>query len=158
MNDVHTTEQRSRNMSAIRHQNTKPELLIRSELHKRGFRFRIHRKDLPGKPDIVLPKHNAAIFVNGCFWHGHECALFRWPKTREDFWRNKISGNVVRDSKNSGALLAKGYRVLTVWECVIKGKYKLHINELADRIADWIRSNSAHDEIPGSKDETQYQK
>lgn len=150
MNDVHTTEQRRRNMSAIRHQDTKPELLIRSELHKRGFRFRIHRKDLPGKPDIVLPKFSAAIFINGCFWHGHECHLFRWPKTREEFWRNKIGGNVNRDSINSEKLLTEGYRVLTVWECAIKGKHKICINDLTDRISDWIRSSSRQNEIPGA--------
>lgn len=148
MNDVHTVEQRRRNMSAIRHQNTKPELLIRSELHKRGFRFRIHRKDLPGNPDIVLPKYNAAIFVNGCFWHGHECHLFHWPKTREQFWKEKISGNMLRDSKNSGALLAEGYRVLTIWECSLKGKQKLSLSDLAEAISNWIKSDSTQYEVP----------
>ena len=148
MNDVHTVEQRRRNMSAIRHQNTKPELLIRSELHKQGFRFRIHRKDLPGNPDIVLPKYNAAIFVNGCFWHGHECHLFHWPKTREQFWKEKIGGNMLRDSKNSGALLAEGYRVLTIWECSLKGKHKLGLSDLNETISDWIKSDSAQYEIP----------
>lgn len=154
MSDVHTTEQRRRNMSAIRHQNTKPELLIRSELHKRGLRFRIHRKDLPGKPDIVLPRFNTVIFINGCFWHGHECHLFHWPKTRETFWRNKIGGNVIRDSKNSEKLLTGGYRVLTVWECAIKGKHKIDTNELTDRVSNWIKSSSRQYEIP----ETHYQK
>ena len=148
MADVHTVEQRRRNMSAIRHKNSKPEVLIRKELHKRGFRFRIHRKDLPGNPDIVLPKYNAVVLVNGCFWHGHECHLFKWPKTREDFWHEKISANTIRDSKNAGALLALGFRVLTVWECAIKGSTRLDHKYLMDTISDWIKSRSLNAEIP----------
>jgi DNA mismatch endonuclease (patch repair protein) len=116
--DVHTSEQRSRNMAAIRDRNTKPEVRVRSLLHSLGYRFRLHRKDLPGKPDIVLPKHRTAIFVHGCFWHCHDC---RWgtvmPKTRAEFWANKRSGNVSRDERNKSALQDAGWSVLIVWEC-----------------------------------------
>jgi len=149
MIDVHTAEQRRRNMSAIRHKNTKPEILVRSELHKRGFRFRVHRKDLPGNPDIVLPKYNAVILVNGCFWHGHECDLFKWPKTREEFWREKISSNVLRDSNNIRTLCAMGYRVLIIWECATKGPKKLESKFLFDQVTQWVKSASHRKEISG---------
>jgi DNA mismatch endonuclease (patch repair protein) len=116
--DVHTTEQRSRNMSAIKGRNTKPELRVRSALHALGYRFRLHRKDLPGRPDIVLPKYRTAIFVHGCFWHSHSC---RWgsviPKTRADFWEEKRGGTVTRDVRTRAALEAAGWRVIVVWEC-----------------------------------------
>jgi DNA mismatch endonuclease (patch repair protein) len=116
--DVHTAEQRHRNMAAIRGKNTKPEMRVRSLLHRMGYRFRLHRKDLPGRPDIVLPKLHTVIFVHGCFWHCHSC---RWgsvvPKTRPEFWSAKRGGNVERDLKNRAALEAAGWKVLTVWEC-----------------------------------------
>jgi len=95
--DIVDSSTRSRMMSKIKGKDTKPERLVRSVLHAAGYRFRLHRKNLPGKPDIILPKHRAAVFVNGCFWHGHECPLFRWPKSRESFWREKIMANVSRD-------------------------------------------------------------
>jgi DNA mismatch endonuclease, patch repair protein len=116
--DVHTQEQRSRNMAAIRDRNTKPEMRVRTLLHSLGYRFRLHSKILPGKPDIVLPKHKTIIFVHGCFWHCHNC---RWgtvvPKTRAEFWSNKRQGNVERDGKKKAALEALGWRVMTIWEC-----------------------------------------
>jgi DNA mismatch endonuclease (patch repair protein) len=116
--DVHTREQRSRNMAAIKGANTKPEMRVRSLLHSMGFRFRLHRKDLPGKPDIVLPKHRTVIFVHGCFWHSHEC---RWgtvvPKTRQDFLAMKRRGTTERDSRNVAALKTAGWSVITIWEC-----------------------------------------
>jgi DNA mismatch endonuclease (patch repair protein) len=116
--DVHTPEQRSRNMAAIKGSNTKPEMRVRSLLHSLGYRYRLHRKDLPGKPDIVLPKHRVAIFVHGCFWHSHEC---RWgsviPKTRADFWKEKRGGTTERDARNVLALEVAGWQVLTIWEC-----------------------------------------
>ena len=103
-------------MAGIRGRNTKPELVIRSVLHRRGFRFRLYRRDLPGKPDLVFPKHRAVIFIHGCFWHGHGCHLFRWPKTREDFWREKIGSNMARDRRQFSALRDAGWRVATIWE------------------------------------------
>ena len=104
-------------MAGIRSKNTKPELVIRSVLHRRGFRFRLYRRDLPGKPDLVFPKHRAVILIHGCFWHGHGCHLFRWPKTREDFWREKIGSNMERDRRQFYALRDAGWRVATIWEC-----------------------------------------
>lgn len=127
-------------MSGIRARNTKPEILIRQLLHHRGFRFRLHVKDLPGKPDIILPRYHAVIFVNGCFWHGHDCSLFKLPKTREEFWREKIERNQVNDRKAIAALLASGWRVCTVWECVLRGAGK-DLDQLADRLSNWVRSS-----------------
>lgn len=120
MADVVSTAKRSEMMAGIRSKDTKPEMLIRRGLHERGYRFRLHRKDLPGKPDIVLPKYGAAIFVNGCFWHGHDCHLFKWPKTREAFWRVKICGNVARDRAKTQALKVDGWKVGVLWECAVR--------------------------------------
>jgi DNA mismatch endonuclease (patch repair protein) len=118
MTDVLTNEQRSRNMAAIRGKNTKPEMRVRSLLHSLGYRFRLHRKDLPGKPDIVLPKYQTAVFVHGCFWHSHDCRYGRvMPATRPEFWAEKRRRNVERDERMQRELEAAGWRVLTVWEC-----------------------------------------
>lgn len=127
-------------MSSIRSKDTKPEKIIRSGLHRRGFRFRLHDTRLPGKPDIVLPKFNAVIFVHGCFWHGHDCKLFKWPKTRKGFWREKILSNQTRDEKCISLLLSKGWRVMIVWECSVKGRKEQVIDELVGECAAWIRS------------------
>ena len=137
MADVHTREQRSRNMAAIRSANTKPEVRVRSALHALGFRFRLHRKDLPGRPDIVLPKFQTAIFVHGCFWHCHSCKYGSVvPATRAEFWAAKRGGNVARDRKNRAALRKLGWRVAVVWECDVRTAAaeqdvvgKLHIGE-----------------------------
>ena len=119
--DIFTQEQRSRMMSGIRCKNTKPELLLRSALHALGFRFRIQRKDLPGKPDIVLPKYKTIIFVHGCFWHRHPgCKYAYTPKSNVEFWMNKLEGNVIRDRLTEKTLEEMGWRVLIVWECEIK--------------------------------------
>ncbi len=120
MVDVVDTATRSRMMAGIKGKNSKPERLIRSLLHRQGFRFRLNVRELPGKPDIVLPRYHAVILVNGCFWHGHDCARFKWPKTRTDFWRNKIEGNRANDQKVTHALLAAEWRVGIVWECSIR--------------------------------------
>ena len=108
-------------MAGIRGRNTRPELVIRKALHARGFRYRLHVAGLPGKPDIVLPRFRAVIFVHGCFWHGHDCPLFRLPATRSEFWEAKISRNRERDREVLGALKTTGWRCLTVWECAIRG-------------------------------------
>lgn len=125
-------------MSGIRGQNTKPEILIRSLLHRQGFRFRLHVKTLPGKPDIVLPRYHAAVFVHGCFWHGHDCHLFKIPKTRETFWLEKFARNRANDVRAQEALLGHGWRVCTVWECAIRGASK-DVDAVALRLAEWLR-------------------
>lgn len=122
MTDIVDPATRSRMMSGIRGKNTKPEIIVRQALHKAGFRFRLHRKDLPGNPDIVLPRYRAVIFVHGCFWHGHGCRYFKVPKTRTDFWLDKIMANAKRDRQKEDALRATGWTVLTVWECEIRDK------------------------------------
>ena len=121
MADVHTPEQRSYNMSRIHSKNTKPEELVRKFLFSQGFRYRKNDAKLPGKPDIVLPKYQAVIFVNGCFWHGHEgCRYFVWPKNNAEFWKEKITGNIQRDKHNHQLLANQGWRVIEIWECQLK--------------------------------------
>jgi DNA mismatch endonuclease, patch repair protein len=123
MTDVHEPEIRSYNMSQIRSKNTKPEMIVRKYLFKMGFRYRLHVKDLPGKPDIVLPKFKTAIFVNGCFWHGHEnCEYFKIPSTRTDWWKEKIEKNILNDGIKQSQLKRLGFKVIVVWECQIKNK------------------------------------
>lgn len=104
-------------MSRIRSQDTKPEMLVRRFLHGRGFRFRLHARDLPGRPDLVLPKYRAVVFVEGCFWHGHSCQKGRVPGTNPDFWQAKVAANQARDKRNQRALRRDGWRVIRVWEC-----------------------------------------
>jgi DNA mismatch endonuclease, patch repair protein len=121
MTDVHSSEARSRNMAAIRSANTKPEMRVRSALHALGYRFRLHRKDLPGRPDIVLPRLRTVIFVHGCFWHCHRCKYGSVvPATRADFWAAKRAGNVARDRRNRAALRRAGWRVFVLWECEVR--------------------------------------
>lgn len=139
MADVVDKATRSRMMAGIRGKDTKPEMLIRSELHRRGFRFRKNVKALPGKPDIVLSKYNAVIMINGCFWHGHECHLFKWPATRSEFWRKKIQGNIERDGRNIRDLEAAEWRVLIVWECEIKGMGR-SVEEVVGNVVLWLGS------------------
>lgn len=149
MGDIVSPEMRSRMMAGIRGKNTKPEVQIRSLLHRRGFRFRLHAKELPGHPDIVLPKWNAAIFVHGCFWHGHDCHLFRLPQTRHQWWKEKIERNRAVDIKTIELLRCSGWRVLSVFECALKGKQRLPVPELSQKIVGWILSTSAQREIRG---------
>jgi DNA mismatch endonuclease (patch repair protein) len=126
MADIVTTEKRSSMMSGIRASNTLPELKVRRTLHRLGYRFRLHRKTLPGKPDIVLPRYRTVIFVHGCFWHGHtDCDLFRLPLSRTAFWENKIGANRIRDNRNIEAIQNLGWRVIIIWECALKGKNAL---------------------------------
>lgn len=131
MADTISSERRSWNMSRIGGRNTKPELRLRSLLHRAGFRFRLHAKDLPGRPDIVLPRYRTVIFVHGCFWHRHAgCRNATTPSTRMEFWQDKFDGNVNRDQRNRATLEAAGWKVLTVWECELKAE--------ADRVVDRI--------------------
>ena len=126
MVDTISPEHRSWNMSRIKGKNTKPELIVRSHLHKMGFRFRLHRKDLPGKPDIVLPKYRTVIFVHGCFWHRHKSCKYSYnPKSRKKFWREKFEGNVERDKRNRKELSSLDWRSVVVWECQTNHSGKL---------------------------------
>lgn len=120
MADNHSKEVRSRNMSRIRSTDNKPEEIVRKFLFSQGFRYRKNDKKLPGKPDIVLPKYRTVIFVNGCFWHKHDCPRFVWPSSNQDYWRPKILGNVERDKKNAEQLRSQGWNVIVVWECELK--------------------------------------
>ncbi|HYF32613.1 MAG TPA: DNA mismatch endonuclease Vsr [Chitinophagaceae bacterium] len=121
MADVHSKEVRSYNMSRIRAKDTKPEMLVRKFLHAQGFRYRLHDKKLPGKPDIVLPKYKTVIFIHGCFWHGHTgCKYFVVPKTRTEWWMNKINSNIANDTKASIALQKEGWAIIHLWECQLR--------------------------------------
>ena len=122
MPDIFAPEKRHEIMQNVKTKNTAPEIKLRSLLHKNGFRFRVNRKDQPGKPDIVLPKYRAVIFVHGCFWHGHDCPRGQRPQTNADFWNQKIDRNVIRDKSDVSLLESLGWRVLIVWECEIKKK------------------------------------
>lgn len=147
MTDIVDSSTRSRMMAGIKSRNTKPEILIRKLLHKKGFRFRLHVKDLPGKPDIVLPKYKAAIFVNGCFWHGHKnCYLFKLPATRTEFWQEKITKNQFNDSKSIKLLLDNDWIVCVVWECSIRGAKK-DADKVVNKISEWLLSESSFVEI-----------
>ena len=125
MADVMTPEQRSRCMAAIRGKDTKPEMIVRRYLFSRGLRFRVNNRKLPGSPDIVLKKYQTVVFIDGCFWHGHEgCKYYRLPKTNVDFWRHKITMNIARDYANGVDLRLAGWKVIRVWECAMKTKAK----------------------------------
>ena len=150
MVDVVDTATRSRMMAGIRAENTKPELTVRKGLHARGYRYRLHSRKAAGKPDLVLPRHRAAIFVHGCFWHGHNCHLFRMPATRTEFWRAKIAGNRQRDDHVREALLQSGWRRLVIWECALKGRERLELSSMLDGVCDWIESGGRDMEIAGT--------
>ena len=120
MADTFSAEQRSWVMGRIRSRDTVPERIVRSMLHRIGFRFRLHRKDLPGKPDIVLPKHRAIVFVHGCYWHGHGCKRGRPPRSNQAYWSEKIAGNRARDDQHVYALKTLGWRPIVIWECELR--------------------------------------
>lgn len=151
MADIVDKATRSRMMSGIRGKNTKPELIIRSGLHRRGFRFRLHMKTLRGRPDMVLKKYRATVFVHGCFWHGHDCALFKWPKSRRHWWRTKIEANRARDIQTISELKASGWRVAEVWECSLKGRERLGEEVVLDRLEKWLNSERLQIAIRGQK-------
>jgi len=144
MADVHEPETRSYNMSQISGKDTKPEMIVRKFLHANGFRYRLHVKDLPGKPDLVLPKYNSVIFVHGCFWHVHEeCDYFKLPQTNTEFWEKKLYRNKKRDENHIQKLREMGWNVIVVWECELKpGKSENSLIELADEL------NHIFDTIP----------
>lgn len=137
-------------MAGIRGANTKPEMLVRRGLHALGYRYRLHGKGMPGRPDLVLRKYKAVIFVHGCFWHGHECGIFKWPKTRLEFWQQKISGNRSRDQLVDNRLGEKGWRVLHVWECALRGPGKLGADDVIRRVVNWLNSCERRGEVRGN--------
>jgi DNA mismatch endonuclease (patch repair protein) len=138
-------------MSGIRGRNTQPEKLIRSGLHRLGFRFRLHAVNPSGRADFVLPKYHAAVYVHGCFWHGHDCHLFRLPGTRRAFWRDKIRANRNRDARVRKLLQAEGWRQLVIWECAFKGRGPSVQARTVERAAAWLRSSRRFAEIRGPR-------
>lgn len=138
-------------MAAIRGRDTKPELLIRRAMHAAGLRYRLHSRHLAGRPDLVFAQHRAVIFVNGCFWHQHNCHLFKWPGTRQEFWHEKIRRNVMNDHRVLTALGSTGWRVAVVWECSLKGRTKLDEAETMHRLASWVRSDEPAITIQGAR-------
>ncbi|WP_319396352.1 very short patch repair endonuclease [uncultured Desulfobacter sp.] len=128
--DVHQPQTRSYNMSRIRGKDTKPELIIRRILWSKGYRYRIHYKNLPGKPDIVFPRKKKVIFINGCFWHRHNCKYFKWPKSNQSFWKEKILRTVNRDSENYNKLISAGWGIYIIWECSIKNNLDAAIDDV----------------------------
>lgn len=136
-------------MSGIKAKDTKPELLIRRALFSKGFRYKLHDKNLPGKPDLVFPKYSAVIFVHGCFWHKHNCHLFKWPKTNKIFWRKKLSRNNELDIQHYKKLKADGWYILVVWECALKGKDKKPLDWTINHIVNWLEHGGCDEEIKG---------
>ncbi len=155
MADVVPPEVRSRMMAGIRSRDTQPEIILRRGLHKEGFRFKLHDRLLPGCPDLVLPKWRAVLFAHGCFWHGHDCHLFKWPSSREEFWRKKIERNRIVDGHNEQQLLSLGWRVGVIWECALKGRNRCVIDEVIDEISLWLKSDQKSFEVRGKLDAPQ---
>ena len=149
MPDVLTVDQRRFNMSRVRSRDTKPEMVVRRGLHSRGLRFRLHCKELPGSPDLVFSRYRAVMFVHGCFWHAHDCPLFKWPQTRAAFWRAKITRNCERDEMALVDLQSQNWRVLTVWECALRGPNRLQLDYVLRRCEDFIRDMSQQVEAIG---------
>ncbi len=149
--DIVPPEVRSRMMAGIGPANTKPEMIVRRGLHARGWRYRLPVKHLPGKPALVFSARRAVIMVHGCFWHGHDCGLFRWPSTREEFWREKIMGNINRDHNVRALLSESGWRLCNVWECTLKGPSRIPLDDLLERCSDFLAGTAAFTSIGGDR-------
>ncbi|WP_147198598.1 DNA mismatch endonuclease Vsr [Pantoea sp. MBD-2R] len=149
MADVHSSIIRSKNMRAIRTRDTAIENRLAEQLAELGFSYRVQDKSLPGRPDFVLDRHQAIVFVHGCFWHHHHCHLFKVPATRTAFWMEKIDGNVERDKRAVAELSAAGWKVLVVWECALRGKTKLASEALGARLEEWLFAAEGNAEIDG---------
>lgn len=147
--DTVDRQTRSRIMASVGQKNTGAETLLRSALHKAGFRFRLHVPDLPGRPDIVLPKYKTAIFVHGCYWHSHGCYKSTKPKTRRAFWNAKFCANQERDARNLKQLREAGWRVLTVWECALMGKIAKPLTDITAAVDRWLASDRRVGQIGG---------
>lgn len=150
MADIVNSATRSRMMSGIRSRDTRPEMVIRRGLHARGYRYRLHSRRLPGKPDLVFKSRGAVIFVNGCFWHGHRCHLFKWPSTRSAWWRTKIEGNRARDASVREQIANMGWRQLRVWECALKGVDRRSTDLVIEEVAAWLESDETNRDIRGT--------
>ena len=150
MPDVHDRETRSRNMSAIRGRDTKPERVLRSALHRAGYRFRLNAR-LPGKPDLTFRKYRATVFVHGCFWHMHDCPRFKQPRGENAaFWQEKLARNARRDKEVSDALREAGWRQLVVWECALSGTGRIDLSEIVAKVGAWLASDTEAAEIAGT--------
>ncbi|MDQ1192144.1 DNA mismatch endonuclease (patch repair protein) [Brevundimonas vesicularis] len=136
-------------MSGIRAKNTKPEMVLRQGLHARGLRYRLHARELPGKPDLVFPTRRAVLFAHGCFWHGHSCHLFRMPATRPEFWAAKIERNREVDLRSEVRLQDAGWRIGVVWECALRGRARLPLDAVLERCESWLRGAEPTMEIRG---------
>lgn len=150
MADIVDASTRSRMMSGIKGKNTRQEVEIRKGLFSLGFRYRLHDKKLPGKPDMVLRKYNAVILIHGCFWHVHDCSLFRWPASKKAFWKKKLSGNRKRDIENIESLKKLGWRIIVIWECSFRGAGKNYAQEIARVVrqtSKWLTSQHNYSEI-----------
>jgi DNA mismatch endonuclease (patch repair protein) len=150
MADVLTPAQRRLNMTRIRGRDTKPEMLIRRGLHARGLRYRLHDRNLPGRPDLVFPRYTAVVLVHGCFWHGHACPMFRMPSTQPEFWTEKIAANRRRDARALEDLLDAGWRVLIVWECCLKGTKKWPLESVINAAVEFIQGSETTRTIAGA--------
>lgn len=151
MTDVLTRSQRRLNMSRIKAKDTKPEMMLRRGLHALGYRYQLHRRDLPGCPDLTFPRYKAIVFVHGCFWHRHGCNFFKIPATRTEFWLNKISRNTERDHNTHAALHYDGWRILTVWECALRGKNQLGLDEVLRCTVRFLIGKKKTQQLEGAK-------
>lgn len=142
MADIVDRPTRSRMMSGFGTKDTKPELIIRKALHHRGFRYRLNCRDIPGKPDIVLQKYKAIIFVHGCFWHQHNCHLFKWPSSNTEFWNKKLTHNRLHDERIHSRLIEDGWRIATIWECSLRSAQRLPIDWIVRRLSDWLEKET----------------
>lgn len=150
MPDIVSQETRSRMMFGIWGKDTQPEMVLRKALHARGFRYRLHVPDMPGRPDMVFPRHRVVILAHGCFWHGHDCGLFRVPDSRREFWEAKINRNRERDQEVDRKLAADGWRRLAVWKCAMRGRGRLARQELVSQVVEWLKGSDALLEIRGT--------
>ncbi|MCL4485084.1 MAG: DNA mismatch endonuclease Vsr [Nitrospirae bacterium] len=148
MVDIVDKATRSRMMRGIRSGNTKPEIFIRKGLHREGFRYRLHDPKVTGHPDLVFPKYHAVLFIHGCFWHGHDCSLFRYPETRKEFWEEKIRRNRKRDADVQKILTDAGWRIGLVWECAMRGWRKMETADLIETLTDWLTGEENRIEVP----------
>lgn len=147
MVDVVSKKKRSQMMAGISGKNTRPEMIIRKGLHARGLRYGLHANHLSGKPDLFFKKYGVVLFVNGCFWHCHDCSLFKLPKSNTEFWKTKLEKNTVRDAKNYYDLSQQGYSIAVVWECALKNKRPAEIDQLLNKIVHWMQSYPKKEKI-----------